>query len=49
MLAIASDDIFGKIWGLWFPSMAFVAIGFEHSVANMFFVPLGISNGANVT
>jgi formate/nitrite transporter len=42
-LAIASDDIVGKILGIWFPIMAFVAIGFEHSVANMFFIPLGIA------
>jgi formate/nitrite transporter len=48
-LALASDDIIGKIWGMWFPIMAFVAIGFEHSVANMFFIPLGIFLGGNVT
>lgn len=48
-LALASDDIIGKIWGIWFPIMAFVALGFEHSVANMFFIPLGMFNGANVT
>jgi len=47
-LAIASDDVTGKIWGLWFPIMAFVGLGFEHSVANMFFIPLGMFNGANV-
>jgi len=41
-LAISADDIVGKILGIWFPIMAFVAIGFEHSVANMFFIPLGI-------
>ncbi|MDP0953360.1 formate/nitrite transporter family protein, partial [Klebsiella pneumoniae] len=29
--------------------MAFVAIGFEHSVANMFFIPSGIMYGASVT
>lgn len=44
-LAIASDDIIGKIWGIWFPIFAFVAIGFEHSVANMFFIPVGIFLG----
>ncbi len=48
-IAMAADDVAGKVWGLWFPIMAFVAIGFEHSVANMFFVPLGMLNGANVT
>ena len=44
-LAIASDDIVSKIFGIWFPIMTFVAIGFEHSVANMFFIPIGIFLG----
>jgi formate/nitrite transporter len=48
-LAVASDDVIGKIWGIWFPIMAFVALGFEHSVANMFFIPAGIFYGADVT
>jgi len=48
-LAIASDDTIGKIWGIWFPIMAFVALGLEHSVANMFFIPAGIFYGANVS
>jgi formate/nitrite transporter len=41
-LAISADDVVGKILAIWFPIMAFVTIGFEHSVANMFFIPLGI-------
>lgn len=45
-LANASDDVIGKIVGIWFPIMAFVTIGFEHSVANMFFIPLGMCVGA---
>ena len=45
-LANASDDVIGKILGIWFPIMAFVTIGFEHSVANMFFIPLGLFLGA---
>jgi len=48
-LAVASEDTAGKILGIWFPIMAFVTLGFEHSVANMFFIPLGIFYGANVT
>ncbi len=48
-LAISSEDISGKILGIWFPIMAFVALGFEHSVANMFFIPLGMLNGAQVS
>ncbi len=42
-LAISSDEIIGKILGIWFPIFAFVTIGFEHSIANMFFIPLGIA------
>jgi len=48
-LAISADDISGKILGMWWPIMAFVALGFEHSIANMFFIPLGMLNGADVT
>ncbi|AIS30998.1 MULTISPECIES: formate/nitrite transporter family protein [Methanobacterium] len=44
-LAVASDDVIGKIFGIWFPIMAFVCIGFEHVVANMFFIPVGIFIG----
>jgi len=48
-MAIAADDVVGKILACWWPIMAFVALGFEHSVANMFFVPAGIFYGAEVT
>ena len=48
-LAVASDDVIGKILGIWFPIMAFVTLGFEHSVANMFFIPLGIFLGGKIT
>ncbi|WP_353845209.1 formate/nitrite transporter family protein [Methanothrix sp.] len=41
-LAISSEDVIGKIFSCWFPIMTFVTIGFEHNVANMFFIPLGI-------
>jgi len=36
--AAASDDIASKILSIWWPLMAFVVIGFEHSIANMFYV-----------
>ncbi len=42
-VSLAAKDVTGKIAGLFFPIMAFVAGGFEHSVANMYFIPLGIS------
>lgn len=40
--AMAAKDIAGKIFGIFFPIMAFVAAGFEHVVANMYFIPAGI-------
>ncbi|WP_332449134.1 formate/nitrite transporter family protein [Methanoculleus sp.] len=42
LLGICADDAIGKIVGIWFPIFAFVASGFEHSVANMYFIPAGI-------
>jgi len=41
-MAVASKDIIGKIFGIYFPIMAFVASGFEHCVANMYFIPMGL-------
>lgn len=46
-MAFSTDEAIGKIFGIWFPIMAFVAIGFEHSVANMAFIPLGLFNGTD--
>ncbi|MBC7076123.1 MAG: formate/nitrite transporter family protein [Syntrophomonadaceae bacterium] len=42
-LALASKDVVGKIFSCFFPIMAFVTSGFEHCVANMYFVPMGIT------
>lgn len=44
-LNFAADDVAGKILGIWFPIMAFVAIGFQHVVANMFIIPAAIFAG----
>jgi len=41
-MALASRQTIGKIFAIFFPIMAFVAIGFEHSVANMYFIPTGM-------
>lgn len=41
-LAVAGRDIVSKIFGVYFPIMAFVASGFEHSIANMYFIPMGL-------
>ncbi len=42
MMAVSAKDISGKVWGIFFPIMAFVTSGFEHCVANMYFIPAGI-------
>lgn len=42
ILALAADTVEGKILGIFFPIMTFVAIGFEHSVANMSLIPIGL-------
>ncbi len=41
-MALAAPQTIGKIFAIFFPIMAFVAIGFEHSVANMYFISTGI-------
>jgi formate/nitrite transporter len=42
ILALASRTTVGKILGIYFPIMTFVLCGFEHSVANMYFLPAGL-------
>ncbi|KHD86110.1 formate/nitrite transporter family protein [Heyndrickxia ginsengihumi] len=44
-LAYSTDDFVGKVIGIWFPIMAFVAIGFQQVVANMFVIPAAIFAG----
>ncbi|MDA8402597.1 MAG: formate/nitrite family transporter [Desulfobacteraceae bacterium] len=41
-MALAARQTIGKIFAIFFPIMGFVAIGFEHCVANMYFIPVGI-------
>jgi len=44
-----AKDIGGKILAVYFPIMLFVFAGFEHSVANMTYIPLGMFLGAEVS
>jgi len=39
----------GKMVAVYFPISAFVALGLDHSVANMFLIPLGMMRGAEIT
>lgn len=44
-LAYAARDVTGKVLAILFPIAAFVALGFEHSVANMYFIPVAMLIG----
>ena len=48
-MALTSRSFVGKIIGCWLPVMAFVVFGFEHCIANMFYIPLAFFHGADVT
>ena len=48
-LASFAKDVVGKMVAIWFLISSFVALGLEHSVANMFIIPLGIFSGAAVS
>ena len=50
-VSLAAHDVSGKILAILFPISAFVVLGFEHSVANMYFIPMAmlIDGGAAIT
>ena len=41
-ISFAAKDVTGKFWGLYMPIMLFVLCGFEHCVANMYYIPAGL-------
>jgi formate transporter len=49
VLALVSRSTVGKIAAMWLPIMTFFALGFEHSVVNMFLVPSGMMLGAPIS
>ena len=46
---MSAKDTMGKIAGIWWPVMTFVAIGYEHCIANMFFIPMAMLEGADIS
>lgn len=46
---MATTSVAGKLLAIFWPISAFVAMGFEHSIANMFLIPHGMLYGANVS
>ncbi len=48
-LTFSARDTTGKILSILWPISAFVLLGLEHSIANMFFLPLGLLAGAEIS
>jgi len=46
-LAYGAKDMVGKIFAIFFPIWLFITSGFEHSVANMYYIPAGILAKSN--
>lgn len=49
IMAKASRSVSGKVLLMWLPLATFFALGFEHTVVNMFVFPVGILAGADVS
>ena len=49
LMAGAAKDIAGKVFAILFPIMAFVIGGYEHCVANMYYIPAGLMALSNDT
>ena len=47
LMAAVAQDVAGKVWAIFFPIMAFVVSGYEHCVANMYYIPAGIFAASN--
>ncbi|NBI63300.1 formate/nitrite transporter family protein [Clostridiales bacterium] len=48
-ISFSAGSVAGKIGAIFFPIWLFVTCGFEHSIANMYFIPAGILAKANET
>ncbi|KZL67469.1 formate nitrite, partial [Colletotrichum incanum] len=46
-MATSGKDNLSKILGIWIPVWTFVCLGYQHSVANFFLVPIGMFYGTN--
>jgi len=46
-MAMAAKDVQGKILAIFFPIWLFITSGFEHSIANMYYIPAGLMSKSN--
>ena len=49
LMSSAAKDLIGKLFGAFFPILIFVISGFEHCVANMYYIPAGLFAMQNET
>lgn len=49
VLALVSRSTIGKIVAMWLPILTFFALGYEHSIVNMYVIPAAMLSGAHVT
>jgi len=47
-MAYGAKDMSGKILAIFFPIWLFITSGFEHSIANMYYIPAGILAKSNI-
>ena len=47
LMAAAAKDVAGKVLAIFFPILGFVVSGYEHCVANMYYIPAGIFAATN--
>ena len=45
LLGYMAKDGISKIFGIWFPIMLFIVLGYDHVVANMLYLPLSLMMG----
>ena len=48
-MAASAKDIAGKLWAIFFPILTFIVSGYEHCVANMYYISAGIFAASNDT
>lgn len=49
VLALVSRSTIGKAFAMWLPILTFFALGFEHSIVNMYVIPSAMMFGAQIT
>ncbi|MGH7256031.1 MAG: formate/nitrite transporter family protein [Nitrospirales bacterium] len=49
VMAFSTSSVAGKMLAIWGPVMLFFSQGFEHTVVNMFVIPVGMMMGAGVS